>query len=142
MLALVLVHGVFWSGLLSASAAYLTNMLPERRRAEGIGYWGLSSIAAIAVAPSVGFWVFQFGWSALCVVAAVLNLVMAAIAWHLPPHVDHAARERARRTAGSSSGASCCSRSRCSSTRSATAASRASRRCTPTPTASGRKGST
>ena len=87
MLALVLVHGVFWSGLLSASASYLTSMLPERRRAEGVGYWGLSSIAAIAVGPSVGFWIFQFGWSALCVVAAILNLVMAVIAWNLPPHV-------------------------------------------------------
>ncbi len=85
MLALVLLHGAFWSGLLSASAAYLTGMLPERRRAEGVGYWGLSSVAAVAVGPSVGFWIFQFGWSALCVVAAVLNLVMAAIAWHLPP---------------------------------------------------------
>ena len=29
MLALVLVHGVFWSGLLSASAAYMTGLLPE-----------------------------------------------------------------------------------------------------------------
>src|SRR5512145_1265789 len=28
LLALVLVHGVFWSGLLSASAAYMTNLLP------------------------------------------------------------------------------------------------------------------
>ena len=28
MLALVVVHGVFWSGLLSASAAYMTNLLP------------------------------------------------------------------------------------------------------------------
>src|SRR5687767_8838685 len=37
LLAMVLVHGVFWSGLLSASAAYMTNLLPERRRAEGIG---------------------------------------------------------------------------------------------------------
>ena len=87
MLALVLVHGAFWSGLLSASASYLTSMLPERRRAEGVGYWGLSSVAAVAVGPSVGFWVFQFGWSALCVVAAILNLIMAAIAWHLPPQV-------------------------------------------------------
>jgi MFS family permease len=87
MLGLVLVHGVFWSGLLSASASYLTSMLPERRRAEGVGYWGLSSIAAIAVGPSVGFWIFQFGWSALCIVAAILNLVMAVIAWNLPPHV-------------------------------------------------------
>ena len=133
MLALVLVHGVFWSGLLSASAAYMTSMLPERRRAEGIGYWGLSSIAAIAVAPPIGFWIFQFGWSALCIVAAVLNLLMAAIAWHLPPHVGHASRAASTPTAASSSGACCCCRSRCSSTRSATAASRASPRCTPTP---------
>jgi MFS family permease len=84
-LVLVLVHGVFWSGLLSASAAYLTNMLPERRRAEGIAYWGLSSIAAIAVGPSIGFWMFRFGWATLCAGAAILNLIMAAIAWRLPP---------------------------------------------------------
>ncbi len=51
MLALAVVQGVFWSALLSASAAYMTNMLPERRRAEGIGYWGLSTMAAIAVSP-------------------------------------------------------------------------------------------
>ena len=84
MLALVFVHGVFWSGLLTASAAYMTNILPENRRAEGIAYWGLSTIAAIAVAPSIGFWVFQFGWPVLCLETAALNAVMAAIAWSLP----------------------------------------------------------
>ena len=83
MLAIVLVHGVFWSGLLSASAAYMANMLPEHRRAEGIGYWGLSSILAIAVAPPVGFWLYSFGWMWLCAAAAALNLVMTAIAWTL-----------------------------------------------------------
>ena len=85
ILALVLVHGVFWSGLLTGSAAYMTNMLPESRRAEGIAYWGLATIAAIAVAPSIGFWVFHFGWRAMCLEAAVLNIVMAVIAWKLPP---------------------------------------------------------
>src|SRR5262245_24063007 len=29
LLALVPIHGVFWSGLLSASAAYMTSILPE-----------------------------------------------------------------------------------------------------------------
>jgi MFS family permease len=86
LLALVIVHGVFWSGLLSASAAYLTHMLPERRRAEGIGYWGLSTMAAIAVAPTIGFWVYRYGWIWLCVIAGVLNLVMAGIAWSLQEH--------------------------------------------------------
>ena len=84
MLALVLVHGVFWSGLLTGSAAYMTNILPENRRAEGIAYWGLSTIAAIAVAPSIGFWVYQFGWRALCLETAALNVLMALIAWRLP----------------------------------------------------------
>jgi len=85
MLGLVLIHGLFWSGLLTGSAAYMTNILPESRRAEGIAYWGLSTIAAIAVAPTIGFWVFHFGWRALCLEAAVLNIVMAIIAWRLPP---------------------------------------------------------
>jgi MFS family permease len=86
LLALVVVHGIFWSGLLSASAAYMTGMLPEQRRAEGIGYWGLSSVAAIAVAPTVGFWVYHLGWVWLCVGGAALNAIMTAIAWSLPEH--------------------------------------------------------
>lgn len=83
LLALVVLHGFFWSGLLSASAAYMTNLLPESRRAEGIGYWGLSTLAAVAVAPTVGFWIYSRGWLWLCVFSAGLNLVMAAIATRL-----------------------------------------------------------
>jgi MFS family permease len=83
LLALVLVHGVFWSGLLSASAAYMTNLLPEHRRAEGIGYWGLSTLLAVAVAPTVGFRIYNRGWLWLCVLGAALNLIMAVIATQL-----------------------------------------------------------
>jgi MFS family permease len=78
---------VFWSGLLSASAAYITDIIPESRRAEGIGYWGLATIVAIAVAPSIGLWVYGHGWVWLCATTGALNLVMAAIAFVLPePH--------------------------------------------------------
>ena len=80
MLGLVLLHGVFWSGLLSASSAYMTDIIPEARRAEGIGYWGLSTIVAIAVAPALGFAVYRHGWIRLCAVTGALNLLMAAIA--------------------------------------------------------------
>ena len=88
MLGLVLIHGVFWSGLLSASAAYMTNLLPEHRRAEGIGYWGLSTLAAVALAPTVGFWIYSRGWLWLCVSSGLLNLAMAIIATQLKerPH--------------------------------------------------------
>ena len=103
MLALVVVHGVFWSGLLNASGAYMTNMLPVARRAEGIGYWGLSSIAAVAVAPPLAFWMLHFGWVWLCASCVVLNLVMAAIAstLHEARNVDHAAASGAPPVRGS-----------------------------------------
>jgi MFS family permease len=94
MLAIVIVHGIFWSGLLSASAAYMTNLLPERRRAEGIGYWGLSTVAALAVAPTVGFWIYRRGWVWLCVVSASLNIMMAIIAWFLKEQPVAPAHER------------------------------------------------
>jgi MFS family permease len=98
MLALVLVHGVFWSGLLSASAAYMTGLLPESRRAEGIGYWGLSTLSAIAVAPTVGFWIYRSGgWLWLCIGATALNVGMAAIASSLPEHRTQPAGNQTRR---------------------------------------------
>ena len=91
MLALVVVHGVFWSALLSASAAYLTDLLPDERRAEGIGYWGLSSVAAIAVAPPAAFWIMQHGgWKWICLSCGALNVLMGAIAIALPADVRHA----------------------------------------------------
>jgi MFS family permease len=96
MLVIVIVHGIFWSGLLSASASYMTHLLPESRRAEGIGYWGLSSIVALAIAPTAGLWIYRRGWVWLCIVGVVLNLVMAAIAWNLKEHVlpENGSRKR------------------------------------------------
>jgi predicted MFS family arabinose efflux permease len=94
------VHGVFWSALLSASAAYLTSLLPERRRAEGIGYWGLSSIAAVAVAPPLAFWLLQHGgWPAICYLCAALNVLMGVIAWTIDDrdHAPEARRPNSRR---------------------------------------------
>lgn len=93
-LVLVVFHGIFWSGLLSASSAYMTDIIPPRRRAEGIGYWGLSSVAAIAVAPSLGIWIYHFGWGWLCASISGLNVLMAGIAVTIrkeetPPHSMH-----------------------------------------------------
>lgn len=84
MLAVVVVHGVFWSGLLAASGAYMTATIPPARRAEGISYWGLATVIATGTAPVLGFWVYRHGWPALCFEMAGLNVLMAIIAWALP----------------------------------------------------------
>ena len=99
-LVLVFFHGLFWSGLLSASSAYMTEVIPESRRAEGIGYWGMATMLATATAPAIGLWMYRHGWAWLCAGTAVLNLVMAAIAWRLPPDSSVAARMSSTRFFG------------------------------------------
>jgi MFS family permease len=57
---------------------------------------------ATAVAPAVGLWMYRRGWEWLCVGTALLNLVMAAIAWRLPPDSTVAARLSRDRLLGGS----------------------------------------
>jgi MFS family permease len=95
MLALAVGHGLIWSALLTASGAYMTATIPHGRRAEGLNYWGLASITAVAAAPAIGFWVYRHGWMVLCLELACLNLLMAVIAWRLPDDRQEAADARA-----------------------------------------------
>ncbi len=97
LLGLAVLHGLFWSAVLTASAAYMTGMLPAGRRAEGIAYWGLASVLALAVGPSVGFWIYQSGWMVVCVVMTLLKLAGVIIAWRLPAERPHPAREEGGR---------------------------------------------
>lgn len=85
MLVLAFVQGFFWSGMLSASSAYMMSILPQSRRAEGLGYAGLASIFALAVAPSVGFQIYRRGWFSLAMTCIVLNVLMFGIATLLAP---------------------------------------------------------
>lgn len=82
-------HGLFWSALMTASAAYLVDHIPESRRAEGLAYWGIAIVAAIAVAPPLAFWIFHWGWFWICAGSAAANLAMASIAFNLQPDRPH-----------------------------------------------------
>jgi MFS family permease len=103
LLAVVIVHGFFWSALLSASGAYMTSTVPASRRAEGFAYWGLASVVAIAVAPAFGFWMYRHGWAALCAELVALNVVMAVIAWRLPDDREASHSDAAAARVGDSS---------------------------------------
>ena len=86
MLGLVIVHGCFWSGLLVAASSYVTDIVPPHRRAEGMSYWGMSTIFAVSMAPAIGLWVYEHGgWQVLCFESAALCLGMFTIALTLLP---------------------------------------------------------
>lgn len=73
-----IVHGALWSGILSSNSAIAADVIPVSRRVQGLAYFGLAGLAAIATAPMVGLELYRrFGWSALCGELAVLSLLMA-----------------------------------------------------------------
>src|SRR6185295_12177106 len=78
------IHGAMWSGILSSASAIMSEFIPESRRAQGLAYWGLSSTAAVSLAPAAGLWVFHFGWLTLCIELAALSAVMTVWAVVLP----------------------------------------------------------
>jgi MFS family permease len=84
VLVIGIIHGAIWSGILSSASAIMTDFIPPSRRTEGLGYWGLASTAAIAIAPAIGLQMYRFGWLALCVEIAVLSAVMAIWAARIP----------------------------------------------------------
>src|ERR1043165_1153818 len=84
LLAVGVVHGALWSGLLSSASAIMTDYIPESRRTQGLSYWGLASVLAVSVAPAFGLWVFHFGWLTLCLEMATLSVIMTVGALFIP----------------------------------------------------------
>ncbi|HEY0142538.1 MAG TPA: MFS transporter [Thermoanaerobaculia bacterium] len=85
LLLIGVVHGAIWSALLSSSSALMTDMIPASRRTQGLAFWGISSTAAVSVAPMVGLNVFErFGWTALCYELAALSVLMAVWSSFIP----------------------------------------------------------
>ena len=85
LLAIAIVHGALWSGLISSASAIMSEFIPESRRNEGLSYWGLSSTAAIALAPAAGLLIYEYGgWLWLCSELAALSLLTFVWASQLP----------------------------------------------------------
>ncbi|HEX9161248.1 MAG TPA: MFS transporter [Thermoanaerobaculia bacterium] len=90
LLAIAIVHGSLWSGLIASASAIMSEFIPESRRNEGLAYWGLASTAAIALAPAAGLLIYEHGgWIVLCSELAVLSLMTFGWASQLP--VSHEA---------------------------------------------------
>ncbi len=70
-------HGGPFGSVTTANATVAIDVLPSSRRTEGIGYYGLSNNLAMATAPTIGIWLYQFTnsfeflfWLALIVACA------------------------------------------------------------------------
>lgn len=52
-------HGAPFGALTVANSTVAIDVLPSSRRTEGIGYYGLSNNLSMAIAPTIGIWLYQ-----------------------------------------------------------------------------------
>lgn len=53
-------HGIPFGATTVANSTVAIDVLPSSRRAEGIGYYGLSNNIAMAIAPSAGIYIYKY----------------------------------------------------------------------------------
>ena len=72
-------HGGPFGALTVANSTVAIDVLPSSRRTEGIGYYGLSNNLAMAIAPTIGIFIYQLTYSFEFLFW--LALVVACIGW-------------------------------------------------------------
>jgi MFS family permease len=72
-------HGGPFGALTVSNSTVAIDVLPSSRRTEGIGYYGLSNNLAMAIAPTVGIFIYKF--TASFELLFWLALVVACLGW-------------------------------------------------------------
>jgi MFS family permease len=87
-------HGIVWSGLLTATMASLSHVLPADRHADGLSLYGLASPGGVIVGPVLGLWIFQhWGFAPIGWYLALLFLLLGALGTTLPKDHPHGRAE-------------------------------------------------
>ena len=87
-------HGGPFGMLTVANATVAIDVLPSSRRTEGIGYYGLSNNLAMAIAPTIGVFVYKYTHS--FELLFWIALVVACIGWMVDSTVDLKSKEIVR----------------------------------------------
>ena len=76
LLSLRVVHGLGFGIATTLYATIVSDILPKWRRGEGMGYFGLGTTLAMAVAPGLGVWIVDnFSFNTLFIVATLSQVI-------------------------------------------------------------------
>jgi len=87
-------HGGPFGALTVANSTVAIDVLPSSRRTEGIGYYGLSNNLAMALAPTIGIFIYRYSHS--IELLFWLALVVACAGWIVDSTVSLPARDTVR----------------------------------------------
>ena len=84
-------HGGPFGALTVSNSTVAIDVLPSSRRTEGIGYYGLSNNLAMAIAPTVGIFIYKF--TASFEFLFWLALIVASLGWLVDATVELSRKE-------------------------------------------------
>lgn len=81
LLIVRLFHGLGWGASTTAAGTIATDVIPKKRLAEGMGFYGLTTVFSMAVAPILGLYIIEaWGFSSffhLSTIIAVCGFILA-----------------------------------------------------------------
>ena len=87
LVALRILHGISWAIATTSIGTAVTDVIPESRRGEGMGWYGLAMTLGMALGPILGLWVaksFSFHYLFLLCTALALIAFMLAFSTKIP----------------------------------------------------------
>ncbi|GGE64149.1 MFS transporter [Priestia taiwanensis] len=82
-----IIHGVSWGVATTATSTAVTDVIPESRRGEGMGWYGLAMTLGMAVGPIAGIWLVEslsFHWLFLICTGLVVGALVSGYSIKLP----------------------------------------------------------
>lgn len=100
LLALRFVHGISFGFSTTAMAAIATDLVPEQRKGEGIGYYALFMNLAMVIGPFLGLMIMNtYSFSALCMLISVFAVISFGCGgWTKVREAQTAARKKPAQT--------------------------------------------
>lgn len=87
LLILRFIHGFGWGASSTASSTIASDIIPKSRLGEGMGYFGLTSTLAMAIAPALGLEVLSgYGFNAVFYISAGVVFISIFIALPIKYH--------------------------------------------------------
>ncbi|EEL60311.1 MFS transporter [Bacillus toyonensis] len=74
------IHGVTWAVSTTAVGTAITDIIPDSRRGEGMGWYGMAMTIAMAIGPMIGLWVVQYySFHGLFLLATLLSFMVVIL---------------------------------------------------------------
>ncbi len=76
LLGLRIIHGIGWGAATTASGTVAADVIPPKRRGEGLGFYGMSASFSMAFAPALGLLIVKkIGFSWLFILSTILAII-------------------------------------------------------------------